>query len=252
MGTDRFQVITSLTHHAYRDLVRGMTKAAWPEFMLHDQVANELWHELLDRFPEYQLALYDPEKNRAAAMGNSFPLRWDGLLQDLPEEGWDWSFVKAVNDHKQGLSPNFHCAIQVIIHPDYQGQGLSTPMIEAMRALTKAKGLEALIIPIRPNEKSKYPLIGLDDYITWKTARGLPLDGWLRVHTRLGGKIIKVCHDSKTIRGTPLEWEAWAGMRFPQSGEYVIPGALVPIQINLEKDAGVYVEPNVWIVHEIP
>lgn len=251
MSQDRFRVITSLTHSAYRDLVRGMTKAAWPEFMLHDPIANELWHELLDRFPEYQLALHDAEKDRAAAMGNSFPLRWDDSVEDLPEGGWDWSFAKAVSDHKQGLPPNFHCAIQVIIHPDYQGQGLSTAMIKAMRALTKAKNLQALIIPIRPNEKSKYPLISLDDYITWKTEEGLPLDSWIRVHTRTGAKIIKVCHDSKVIRGTRADWERWTNLRFPQSGEYVIPGALVPIQVDAEKNEGIYIEPNVWMVHEI-
>src|SRR6266496_1852413 len=117
MNKDRFQIITVLANANYRDLVRGMTKAAWPEFMLHDQVANELWHELLDRFPEYQLALYDAEKNRVAAMGNSFPLRWEDSLENLPEGGWDWVFVEAVKNHKQGLFPNFHCAIQVIIHP---------------------------------------------------------------------------------------------------------------------------------------
>jgi GNAT superfamily N-acetyltransferase len=251
MNTDRFQVITPLTRADYRDLVRGLTKLAWPEFMLHDQVANELWHELLDRFPEYQLALYDTENKRVAAMGNSFPLRWEGSLENLPEGGWDWAFVQAVNDHKQGLSPNFHCAIQAVIHPDYRGHRLSAPIIEAVHTLTKAKGLQALIIPVRPNEKSKYPLISIDDYITWKNEEGLPFDAWLRVHARLEGKIIKTCDESKTIRGTRTEWEEWTSMRFPQSGEYIIPGALNPIEMDVEADEGVYVEPNVWIVHEI-
>jgi GNAT superfamily N-acetyltransferase len=251
MHTANFQIITPLTHSDYRDLVRGMTKAAWPEFMLHDQVANELWHELLDRFSEYQLALYDAENKRAAAMANSFPLRWDSPLEDLPESGWDWAFAQAVRDHKQGVSPNYHCAIQVVIHPDYQGQGLSMPIIEAVRAVTKTKGFDALIIPARPNEKSKYPLISIDDYITWTTDEGLLFDPWLRVHARAGARIIKTCHESKTIRGTRAEWEAWTGMRFPQSGEYVIPGALVPIEMNIEKDEGVYVEPNVWLLHEV-
>ena len=41
MKTERFQVITSSTRADYRDLVRGLTKAAWPEFMLHDAVAAE-------------------------------------------------------------------------------------------------------------------------------------------------------------------------------------------------------------------
>ena len=251
MDMDRFQVITSLTREDYRDLVRGMTKATWPEFMLHDQIANELWHELLDRFPEYQLALYDAEQKRAAAMGNSIPLRWDGLLEGLPEDGWDWAFKQAVNDHKQGISPSIHCAIQVVIHPDYHNHRLSAPMLQAVRAMTKARGLPALIIPVRPSEKSKYPLTSLDDYITWKTDQGLPFDAWLRVHMRLGGKVIKVCHQSKTISGTRAEWEQWTGLKFPQSGRYIIPGALIPLEMNVDKDEGIYIEPNVWMVHEV-
>lgn len=251
MDTDRFQIITPLTHSDYRDLVRGMTKAAWPEFMLHDQVAKELWHELLDSFPEYQLALYDTQNDRAAAMANSFPLRWDHSLENLPEGGWDWAFAQAVRDHKQGVSANYHCAIQVVIHPDYRGHRLSAPMIKTVHAVTRAKALQALIIPVRPSEKSKYPLTSIDDYITWKNEVGLPLDAWLRVHARLGGKIIKTCHESKTIRATHPEWEAWTRMKFPQSGEYIISDALVPIEMNIEKDEGIYIEPNVWMVHEV-
>ena len=250
MDTDRFQVIAPLIRADYRDLVRGLTKIAWPEFMLHDQVASELWHELLDRFPEYQLALYDTENKRVAAMGNSFPLRWEDSLENLPEDGWDWVFVKAVKDHKQGLSSNYHCAIQAVIHPEYRGHGLSARIIEAVRAVSKAKDLQALIIPVRPSEKSKYPLTSIDDYITWKNEEELPFDAWIRVHVRLGGKIIKTCHESKTIRGTRAAWEEWTGLKFPQSGEYVLADALVPIEMNVERDEGIYIEPNVWMVHK--
>lgn len=231
--------------------MRGMTRAAWPEFMLHEQVANELWHELLDRFPEYQLALYDREQERVAAMGNSFPLRWEAPLANLPEEGWDWAFREAVSNHKQGVTPNHHCAIQVVIHPDYRSQGLSTPMLEAVSAATVVKAHEALIIPVRPSEKSRYPLTSLDDYVTWTMNGGLPFDSWMRVHARLGGKIIKVCHRSKTVRGTPAEWEKWTGLKFPQSGQYVISGALNPITLDLDRSEGIYIEPNVWMVHDI-
>ena len=31
----------------------------------------------------------------------------------------------------------------------------------------------------------------------------------------------------------------------------IVPGALNPIYMNLDKDEGTYIEPNVWIVHEI-
>ena len=251
MDTDRFQVVTTSNRVDYRDLVRGLTKAAWPEFMLHDQIANELWHELLDRFADYQLALYDTENERVAAMGNSFPLKWDHLLEALPEDGWDWAFMEAVNNHKQEFSPNMQCAIQVVVRADYQSHGLSTKVLQALRGVGASKSLKHVIVPVRPSEKSKYPLINIDDYIKWKTDKGLPFDPWLRVHVRLGGRIIKTCHESKIIRGTRAEWEQWTKIRFPQSGEYIIPGALNPIQMNIEKDEGVYVEPNVWMAHEI-
>jgi GNAT superfamily N-acetyltransferase len=250
MSSARFRVITS-SYPRFRDLVRGMTREVWPEFMLHERVANENWHELLDRFPDYQFALYDVEEDRAAGMANSFPLRWDEALKNLPEEGWDWAFQEAVANHRQGKTPNLHCAIQIIVRPDYRGKGLSSPMVQAVRAVTKSQGLGRLIIPLRLSEKPKYPLISLDDYITWKDEDGEPLDLWLRVHMREGAQIIKVCHRAKTIRGTRLEWEQWTGMKFPQSGRYIIKGALEPIEINTEKNEGIYIEPNVWIVHEV-
>lgn len=251
MKTERFQIITPSTREDYRDLVRGLTKATWPEFMLHDAVAAENWHELLDRFPDYQLALYDVENERVAAMGNSFPLRWEDALEHLPEGGWDWAFVEAVNSHKQNVSPNMQCAIQVAIRAEYQGQGLSTRLLQALHGIGEAKDFKHLIVPVRPNEKSKYPLINIDEYITWKTENGLPFDAWLRVHTRLGGKIIKVCHESKVIRGTLTEWEEWTDLKFPHSGQYVIPSALNPIEMNVEEDEGIYIEPNVWMAHRI-
>ena len=250
MNSERFQVITP-THPEYRNLVRGLTKEVWPEFMLHDQVAHENWHELFDRFFGYQLALYDTENDRVAGMANSFPLCWHDELENLPETGWDWAFQEAVRNQREGRTPNFHCAIQIVLRRAYQGQGLSRPMVQAVRAVTKSKGLSALFIPLRPSEKPRYPLVSLDDYITWKTEDGEAFDPWLRVHLRAGAKVIKVCHESKTIRGSRADWETWASMKFPQSGQYIIPGALTPMEMNVEHDEGVYLEPNVWIVHEL-
>jgi len=53
------------------------------------------------------------------------------------------------------------------------------------------------------------------------------------------------------IEGTVAEWEEWAGMAFPESGEFVVPGALALVSIDREADHGVYVEPNVWMHHTI-
>jgi GNAT superfamily N-acetyltransferase len=235
----------------YRKRAGEISDASWPEFMLHDPIANENWHELFDLFGEYQFALLDTETDRMAAMANSLPFCWDRPLEDLPEGGWDWVFLKAIEDHRQGTEPNIQSAIQINIHPDYRSQGLSTRMVQAMRAIGQSKGFQYLVAPVRPTQKSHYQLISIDDYIRWTNDEGLPFDAWLRVHARLGAKIIKPCHQAMTIRGTRAEWESWTGMKFPQSGQYVIPGALNPIEMNLETDEGSYSEPNVWMVHEL-
>ena len=251
MNQNRFQIITPNDLDDYRDRAGEIAVASWPEFMLHDPIANENWHELFDRFSEYQFAMLDTESNRMAATGNSLPFHWDKDLSDLPEGGWDWVFIKAVEDNKNDVNPNIQSAIQIAIHPDYRGQALSTKMVQAMRAIGESKGFQYLVAPVRPNEKSKYPLTEIDDYITWKTDDGFPFDAWLRVHARIGARIIKPCHEAMTIRSTRAEWEKWTDMKLPQSGRYVIPGALNPIEMDIERDEGVYIEPNVWVVHEI-
>ena len=251
MSLNRFQIITPNDLNDYRDRAGEISEVTWPEFMLHDPIANENWHELFDLFSDYQFAMLDTETNRMAAMGNSLPFYWDQPLEELPEGGWDWVFLKAIEDHKRGTKPNIQSAIQINIRPDYQSQGLSVKMVRAMRAIGEAKGFKYLVAPVRPNQKSKYPLISIDDYIKWTNDEGLPFDAWLRVHVRAGARIIKPCHEAMTIPGSCAEWEKWTGMKFPQTGQYVIPGALHPIEINVEKDEGVYIEPNVWMVHEI-
>ena len=246
-----FQFITPATYNDYRQLVAPLAEACWPQFMLHDPVADKYWSALFERFSEYQFGVFDANVNRVAAMGNSLVLRWDGDLMSLPEAGWDWAFEQAVHDHQASLTPNLQCAIQIAIHPDYQGQGLSAYMVQAMRSIGRLKGFRQLIAPVRPSEKSQYPLTDIDQYIKWKTSAGLPFDAWLRVHTRAGAKIVRVCHHSMTIRGTPVEWESWTRLKFLESGKHIVPGALNPIDIDLEKGEGIYLEPNVWMTHKL-
>jgi hypothetical protein len=53
------------------------------------------------------------------------------------------------------------------------------------------------------------------------------------------------------ITGPIADWEEWTGMRLSETGPYVVPGALVPVQLDVEHDLGVYEEPNVWMVHDL-
>ena len=76
----------------------------------------------------------------------------------------------------------------------------------------------------------------MEDYLAWKRDDGLPVDDWLRVHARLGGRFVRVCPRSFVVEDTITEWREWTGMEFPTSGEYIVPGALVPVAIDLAAD----------------
>lgn len=247
--TFRFIKYSELDDH--RDDVIQLAHNAWPEYMWHDAVAKEFWHELFDRFPEFQPVLLDSDNNHVAAIGHSLPFHWSSDLDNLPDKGWDWVIYEGVANHKNDIEPNTLAAIMVAISPEYQRQGLSTRVLKELSKLGRSKGFKDLVVPVRPNQKSQYPLTSMEDYIHWKKDNGLPFDAWLRVHVRLGGKIIKVCHEAKTIHGTRTEWEKWTGMKYLQSGQYIVPGALNPIKVDVENDEGVYIEPNVWVHHSL-
>jgi hypothetical protein len=122
-------------------------------------------------------------------------------------------------------------------------------MIQRMAEIGRDHGLDTLIAPVRPNLKHRYPLTPMERYIRWRRSDGTHFDHWLRTHERLGAEIVKVAPQSMRVPGSVGEWEEWAEMTFPETGAYVVPGALVPVEIDRERNEGLYVEPNVWMVH---
>ena len=183
------------------------------------------------------------------AIANSIPLVWEGRPEDLPDEGWDWALRRGIDNFREGNRPNILCALQIVVFSEHRGQQLSGGVVKAMKRIGREAGLKGMIAPVRPNRKAEFPLESMETYITRTGPDGLPFDPWLRVHCRLGASIIKPCPKAMYISGTVAEWTAWTGRVFEKTGHYEIPGALVPVKIDIEKDTGVYVEPNVWVYH---
>ncbi|MEU4833452.1 hypothetical protein [Streptosporangium sp. NPDC023615] len=65
----------------------------------------------------------------------------------------------------------------------------------------------------------------------------------------MGARILCPAERSMTVTGTVDEWRKWASMEFPDSGSYIVPGALAPVTVDRQADVGEYVEPNVWMRH---
>ena len=246
----RLRVVTVAENRDLDDAMWEVNKLGFAEFMYHDPVADQYFGELGRRFAEYQFALLDDE-DTIHLTGACLPFRWDQPLEDLPDTGWDFVLQRGVEDHRAGRAPNVVSAIQIIVRRDLAGTGLSRLGIATMRDIAAAHGITDLVAPVRPNGKARYPLTPMERYVTWRRPDGLFLDPWLRVHERAGARLLKVAPRSMEIAATVAEWEGWTGLPFPESGQYVIAGALNPITIDRSADRGVYVEPNVWMHHRI-
>jgi hypothetical protein len=246
-----YRIIRAADRPNLLDIADEVVMLSWPEFMMHDAVANNHWAGLYESFPEYQFCLIDSGSDTVIASANSIPFRYDGSPEDLPDEGWDWALQKGFDDLKTGKKPNALCALSITVHPAFREKGFSLKTLQSMKSIGQSQNLSALAAPVRPYLKSRYPLIAIEKYIRWHNDDGFPFDAWLRVHIRDGGRIIRPCSESMVISGTIAEWEEWAAMKFPESGSYTVSGALVPIDIDLDDNRGIYVEPNVWVYHSL-
>jgi GNAT superfamily N-acetyltransferase len=215
----------------------------WAEFLLHDPVVNEHIWKLWSALPELQTVAYDPDEDVVLGEGDTVPVRWSGE----PEPGGiDWALRQRF---EEGGDPTTLCAVQVMIRADAQGRGLSSRLLSGMTARAREHRLDALIAPVRPTAKHDYPLIAMERYIEWRRDDGELFDPWLRTHERLGAVIFAVATESMTIPGSRAEWEEWTGLSFPEDGDYVVPGGLVPVRVR--DGHGLYVEPNVWMRHPV-
>jgi GNAT superfamily N-acetyltransferase len=237
---------------ALQERMQALVERIWPRFILESHTAGAYkpqdWFGIYRRWPQFQFALLTADE-QVVASANALALPLQEDLADLPEEGWDWAMYTAAHAHDEGATPTALCALSITIDPLYQGQGISSEVVTAMHEQGRAAGLARLIAPVRPTLKQKYPLIPINTYMRWRTADGLPFDPWLRVHARLGAQIVKGCSRSMSLSSSIARWEEWCGLALPGSGHFVLPGLLAPLQVNVEQDRGLYVEPNVWMVH---
>ncbi|MEV1147719.1 N-acetyltransferase [Micromonospora sp. NPDC049799] len=222
---------------------------AWPEFMTWDPMAS-LYYAVADRhYPEYVLLALDPAvPGRAVARAYSVPLHW---TQDtLPPGGWDRIVQRASINRLAGTTPNLVSALEICVRPEARGGGVSARMLAAMRDNARRLGFTELVAPVRPNGKQD-PDQPMREYAYQVRDDGLPVDPWLRVHVRAGGRIDSVAPRSMTIPGTLAEWRSWTGLPFDRTGPVRVPQALAPVWCDVAQDHAVYVEPNVWVRHPL-
>ncbi|HEV8585551.1 MAG TPA: GNAT family N-acetyltransferase [Methylomirabilota bacterium] len=246
-----FKVFTLRERPDLEDEFERLADTAWPRFLRQKDALGygEYWPSLFTTWADWQLLIVD-ELGPTIAATHAVPLHWDGTVEDLPMSIAD-ILRRAKAGHEAGRAPNVLSALAAMVDPRYRGKAMSSVAVRAMVDLARSHGLRSLIGPVRPSNKSAYPLVPMARYTRWTNEDGLPLDPWLRVHARLGATVLAVIPQSMVIVGTVADWERWTEMRFPDSGSYVVPGALQPVVIDRDADLGRYEDPNVWMRHPI-
>jgi hypothetical protein len=242
-----YKIITLKQRPDLAEQVDRLSEEAWPKFLRQHNTHH--WSSLFSTFSDYQLVLYDPQDG-VIAVGHTVPLSWDGTIEDLPVE-INGVMDRGMQAYQHRQTPTTLSAVAVIVGSMHQRKGLSSVVLGAMKSLAAESGLGALIAPVRPTLKSRYPLTPIEQYVRWKRADGSPFDPWLRVHWNLGAVPLKTMPKSITVVGTVAEWEEWTGMSFPESGSYIVPRALEPVRIDREKDLGSVDDPNLWMRHSM-
>jgi hypothetical protein len=74
-------------------------------------------------------------------------------------------------------------------------------------------------------------------------------DPWVRSHLSSGGKLIGPCKRSMVVDEPLAFWETWGRQTYTRSGSYALDGALVPVDIDVERKVGRYEEPNIWVAY---
>jgi hypothetical protein len=221
----------------------------WPQFMLQDLVADAMIGQVATEFADQ--CLIATEDGELVAHSRSIPFAFPfGDRTELPSRGWDQVLQWGFEDHRLGRDTNVSSALEIVIKQTHLGRGLSHTMLAALRDAVKAKGHTTLYAPVRPNGKTDAAM-SMSQYVDQTREDGLPVDPWLRVHVRAGGKIVKVATASMLIAGSLAEWRTWTGLPFDRTGEVIVPQALVPVLADVDHDRAVYAEPNVWIQHDL-
>ena len=139
------------------DLERALRSLpdGFPEFIHHDAVVGRYWDDLFTDFAAFQIAVCEGDGGGIVAAGHCIPVFWDGTIEGLPE-GLDGVLERGMEDRER--APTVVPALLALVPPARRGRGLSGAVLGAMKGVVADHGLGALIAPVRPTLKDRYPL----------------------------------------------------------------------------------------------
>jgi hypothetical protein len=140
------------------------------------------------------------DQGEPVGVGFWCPYKWNGAVSSIAMlDGWPGivkSFLADPDDHCRNL--NSTIGLFICVRSDKRQAGLSSQILGAMKEESKKIGAKQMLIPSLPVRKYLYPLTHIDRYASWKRKDGEPFEPWLRIHCRLGARVLST---SRTHRG---------------------------------------------------
>lgn len=240
----KYNVFTLKQRPELSESVAKLDNRSWPIFLQNSDALS--WSSFYRELSDYVLIL--TQDDHVIAVGFTVPVFWNQKAEGLPKS-IESVIQQGLILKSQKQLANTLIPVGALVDSKVQGSGLSSVVLKEMKKLAKCLGLTSLVVPVRPTQKSHYPLQSINSYANWRREDGYFNDPWLRVHERLGAKIIQVSECTLTVQGTLSDWSTWTNLIFPESGLYVVPGALSTIDVNVDLNIALYREPNVWMQH---
>jgi hypothetical protein len=240
------EIVTCADRPDLEDEAGAAFRVKWPEFIFHDPVSRRHIERVEKYFGEYNILVLD--EGRVVAGGWGVAFCWDGTVASLPE-GYDGALVRSVEEFEKGIAPNTLSFMAAAVVGHAAGKRWSSAVLGDLTERAEMKGLDHVLAPLRPTTKHRYPLTPMAEFATWQRADGLSIDPWVRAHQRMGARVLAPAPRSMVITGSIDEWETWADMVFPVTGDYVVPEALNLVHIDREANLGTYEEENLWVQH---
>ena len=240
-----FKLRSLAQHPDHLEALAALNLQIGPGFLGHYDGTE--WKVFVERFTEYQFLMVADNDLHGAAF--TLPLYWDGAVESLPTT-LEAVILRAIECCQRKEQVNTLVVLALLSDDRHSGNGWKTEFLTSLKHLAGEKGFASVLTPVRPNRKCEYPLMPFGQYVRWRQADGAPFDPELRAHWNLGAVFLGAMPRALTIEGKVKEWERWTGMRFTESGEYIVDGAQRPVIIDQINDLGYYTDPNIWMLHK--
>jgi ribosomal protein S18 acetylase RimI-like enzyme len=179
--------------------IMRLERATWPE---GTQASPNVFESRSRIFPEGMYGIRNGN-GQLAGLSTSMIISWD---ERSPTFTWESVTDNGtIASHKQ--DGNALYVVSVGVHPEYQGKGIGSSLLDGQKSLAKLLGLDFIILGSRIPHYHKYgDRMKASEYVFSMRDDGQPLDPEIRFYQRNGFSVHRVVENYMTDDSESLNY----------------------------------------------